>query len=146
RDARQMARLAVTPRHLERLVTVLEMELGHDLAFAVEAAKITANRGAIGEIDLGEIEQGLHPMVREADLMLALASLADRIGAAAQETLAIAGIGPKDVGRVIFVGGSSLIGVVDSLMHKAFPNAAFEHSEVFTAVVNGLALAAGDAD
>jgi hypothetical chaperone protein len=146
RDARQMARLAVKPRHLERLVTVLEMELGHDLAFAVEAAKIAVNRGGIGNIDLGEVEQGLHPMVREPDLMQALASLADRIGAAAQETLVIAGIGPTDVGRVIFVGGSSLIGVVDNLMRKAFPNAAFEHSEVFTAVVNGLALAAGDAD
>jgi hypothetical chaperone protein len=144
RDARQMLRQAVTPARLARLVTVLEMELGHDIAFAVEAAKISSNGGGQGEIDLNMIEPGLVPELPGADLMTVLRPYADRIGATAREVLAMADIGAGDVSRVIFVGGSSLIGVIDRLMRREFPGAVFEHSEVFTAVVNGLAIAAAE--
>ena len=48
------------------------------------------------------------------------------------------------VDRVVFVGGSSLIGVLDRLMRVRFQNAGFEYSEVFTAVVDGLALATAE--
>ena len=44
RDARRMARLAVPPARLDRLVTVLENEVGHDIAFAVEAAEATSGK------------------------------------------------------------------------------------------------------
>lgn len=37
--ATQMHKLALQPERLARLVTVLEEELGHDLAFAVEAGQ-----------------------------------------------------------------------------------------------------------
>ncbi|MFZ1727100.1 MAG: Hsp70 family protein, partial [Albidovulum sp.] len=144
RDSRQMLRQAVTPERLARLVTVLEMELGHDIAFAVEAAKIAANGTGLGKVDLNLIEPGLAPVLESADLLAILWPLADRIGAAAREVLAMAGIQSADVSRVIFVGGSSLIGVIDRLMRSEFPKATFEHSDVFTAVVTGLALAAGE--
>jgi hypothetical chaperone protein len=144
RDARAMAKLAMTPERLTRLVTVLEMELGHDIAFAVEAAKIAVNADGQGGIDLTPVEQGLCPTVAEHELVSILGPLAERIGTAASEVVAMAGLEVSDVGRVIFVGGSSLIGVIDQLMRATFRTASFEHSEVFTAVVDGLALAAGE--
>ena len=70
--------------------------------------------------------------------------MASRIGAAAKETLTMAGLEADQVSRVIFVGGSSLVQVIDQLMRATFPMARFEYSEVFTAVVDGLAIAAGD--
>ena len=143
RDARRMQRLAIEPVRLKRLVTVLEMELGHDIAFAVEAGKIAANREAQGSIDLGQVERGLSPVVSETDLLTALWTLAENVGLAARETLDIAGLSASQVDRVVFVGGSSLMSVIDRLMRSHFPNATFEHSEVFTAVVDGLALASG---
>ncbi|MGB5871193.1 MAG: Hsp70 family protein [Albidovulum sp.] len=141
RDVRKMVQLAVTPERLRRLLTVVEMELGHDVAFAVEAGKIAANDGASGKIDLGPVEKGLGPVIYANDLITCLWPQAERIGQAAQETLRHAGIGADDVGRVIFVGGSSLIGVIDRLMRGLFAKASFEHSAVFTAVVDGLAIA-----
>ena len=144
RDARRMARLAVPPARLDRLVTVLENEVGHDIAFAVEAAKIAANRDGQGEVRLDMVEKGLRPMVGPGELMGGLWPLAARIGGAARETLAGAGLAPEAVARVIFVGGSSLVQVIDQLMRASFPAARFEYSEVFTAVVDGLAIAAGD--
>lgn len=147
RDARRMARLAVAPDRLKRLVTVLDMELGHDVAFAVEAAKIEAN-GAAGQgaIRLDPVEAGLAPSLWQPDLLAALWPFALRIQTAARDTLALAGIEPAAVGRVIFVGGSSLVVAVDQIVRATFPAARFEYSEVFTAVVDGLAIAAGQPD
>ena len=144
RDARRMARLAIAPDRLRRLVAVLEMELGHDIAFAVEAAKIVAN-GATGqgEIRLDPVEKGLRPHLWQPELLSVLWPFAARIQTAARETLDQAGLAPGQVDRVIFVGGSSLVGAVDQVMRATFPQARFEYSEVFTAVVDGLAIAAG---
>jgi hypothetical chaperone protein len=143
RDAKRMQRLAIEPARLKRLVSVLEMELGHDIAFAVEAGKIAANRENQGRIDLGQVETGLAPVVWQNDLLTALWPLAEKVGLAARETLDIAGVSANQIDRVVFVGGSSLMSVIDRLMRGHFPNAEFEHSEVFTAVVDGLALASG---
>lgn len=141
RDARQMLKQAVEPARMARLVTVLDMHLGHDLAFAVEAAKIAANGTGQGAIDLTAVEPGLLPLLSEGDLLGGLWPLVARIEEAAGRTVAMAGLTDDAVDRVILVGGSSLIGVVDRLVRARFRNAAFEYSEVFTAVVDGLALA-----
>ncbi|MGB7260986.1 MAG: Hsp70 family protein [Albidovulum sp.] len=144
RDAKLMARMAVTPRPLARLAQVLELEQGHDIAFAVEAAKIGANDAGQATIDLTEIEKGLAPTLYRDDLGPLLWPLVSRVDAAVTELLDRTGIPASDVGRVVFVGGSSLIGVIDAAMRARFPGAGFERSEVFTAVVDGLALASAD--
>jgi len=145
RAAKLMARQAVTPERLGRLVTVLEMEQGHEVAFAVEAAKIAANGGTgVGRIDLGMVERGLAPVLTGDDLMTGLWPFAEKIGEAVGVTLSRAGLPPAAVGRVIFVGGSSLVTVIDRLLRATFPAARFETAEVFTAVVDGLALATAE--
>jgi len=144
RDAKRMVRLALDPNRMARLVNVLEMELGHDIAFAVEAAKIAANGDkAQGEIHLDLIEKGLRPMLWQPELLTALWPFASRIQAAALATIGQAGLEPDQIGRVVFVGGSSLVAAIDQLMRATFGQARFEYSEVFTAVVDGLALATG---
>jgi len=55
----EMEKLALEPVKLGRLAEVLRSELGHDLAFAVEAGKIEANARTQALIDLGVIETGL---------------------------------------------------------------------------------------
>ncbi len=137
-----MARLAVERHKMDLFSTVLEMELGHELAFAVERGKIAANSGAGGKIDMGVIEPGLAQALTRADLDTVLKD--DRAGLrqAAVETLDMAGVTPAQIGRVILVGGSSLMGFVRDEIGALCPEATFLQSEAFTAVVNGLALAA----
>ncbi len=48
---------------------------------------------------------------------------------------------PDEITDVIFVGGSSLMGFVVDALEQSFPKAEFHTSAVFTAVVDGLALA-----
>ncbi|WP_126976029.1 Hsp70 family protein [Frigidibacter oleivorans] len=141
-----MVRLAAPGTRLDRLATVLDEELGHDLAFAVERGKIAANAGAAGAaVDMAMVEPGLSVPVTAASLDAALWAYRGDLAAAAAETLRLGGIAPGAVDRVILVGGSSLMGLVADEAARLCPAATVERSEAFTAVVDGLALAAGEA-
>lgn len=141
RDVAQMRRQAVEPQRFARLHTVVDMHLGHDVAYAVEAAKIAANGGEAARIDLGEVEQGFAPPLTPEDLLVDLLPYSDQIGTCVVQTLEMAGLRADQVDRVYFVGGSSLARMVQDRLRRIFPDASFETTEVFTAVVDGLARA-----
>ena len=140
----EMVKLAVKPRLMRRLATVLAAELGHDLAFAVERGKIAANGGREGSvIDLGPIEAGLAVPITTASTDRALMRFRKALSDAAEQVCTLAGIGPQDVGSVVLVGGSSLMRVVSEGAQALFPQATLRATDPFTAVVDGLALATG---
>jgi hypothetical chaperone protein len=139
----EMVRLAEQPEKLGRLATVLEDELGHDLAFAVERGKIAANGGdAQPRILLDLIERDLSAPLPAEALTECLARHAEALSEGAQETVRAAGIDASRVGQVIYVGGSSLMSMVSDSMKAQFPAAEHSFSNVFTAVADGLAIAA----
>lgn len=143
RLAEEMARLAFEPDKLCRLHAVLEDELGHDLAFAVERGKIAANTGDTqARIDLDLVERGLSCDLSSARLADILTPQAQKLRDGAQETLRMADCNTQDVQRVIYVGGSSLMAIVSDTMQAQFPEADHAFSDVFTAVTDGLAIAA----
>jgi hypothetical chaperone protein len=140
RDVKKMEKLAVNPRQFGRLARVLDLHLGHDIAYAVEAAKIEANEAKAAQINLDVVERGLAPSLLPNDLTISLAAFAHGIGEAARHTLTAA---PKgDIDRIVYVGGSSLMSAVRATMERLLPQAKPETAEVFTAVVHGLAIAA----
>jgi len=142
RKVAEMAKLAVAAEKVGRLETVLEDELGHDLAFAVEAGKVAANSGLESSaIDLSVIEKGLGAAITREAMNDVLIGQSDRLKTGALETLALAQKTPDQIDQVIYVGGSSLMGFVSDAMKISFPNADHVFTEVFTAVVKGLALA-----
>ncbi|MGG7565184.1 Hsp70 family protein [Rhodovulum sp. DZ06] len=143
REVEKMRRLAEAPEKLKRLERCLELELGHELAFAVEAAKIAANGGGEDGVRLGMLEAGLRAPLDGADLRGSTDPWAEKIAAAAAETLATAGVGPEAVGTVFLVGGSSLMHPVRDAMAALCPGAEQRSARAFTAVGEGLALAAG---
>ena len=145
RLAADMVRLAHQPEKLSRLAKVLDEELGHDLAFAVERGKIAANGGAErAAILLEQIEPGWSVPLSEEALAASLARHADALAEGAHETLRIAGLDVACVEKVVYVGGSSLMSMVSQTMKEQFPQAVHSFSEVFTAVADGLSIAAGD--
>ncbi|SLN48218.1 Hsp70 family protein [Roseisalinus antarcticus] len=147
RTVARMARLAVEPEKFARLSEVLEMHLGHDVAFAVERGKIGANRaGGNGRIDLGLVEKGLGISLPESTLASELAGAAQQIAAAAEETLHQAHVAPDRIDRVICVGGSSLLAPVSGAVRDRLPGAEMVFASAFTAIVDGLAIAAAAQD
>ncbi|MGR3803807.1 Hsp70 family protein [Marinibacterium profundimaris] len=142
RMARELAHQAVEPQKLKRLVTVLEEELGHDLAFAVERGKIAVNAGESTRILLDMVERGLSvplsPEAMQNDLSEAMRGIAE----AAAETLRLAQIAPGAVDRIVLVGGSSLMHAVQDAVAQVCPNARVDSGKALTGVADGLALSA----
>lgn len=138
------AKLGVDPVLFGRLHTVLDMELGHDIAFAVEAGKIRLNAPDVMDagIDLRVIEPALWAKLTKAQMADVLADHAAQISDCARQTLEMAGVAPDRIAKLVFVGGSSLLHVVEGAMVAMFPGAALERAEAFTAVADGLAMAA----
>lgn len=144
RTAKDLARQAAEPEKLNRLVSVLEDELGHDLAFAVERGKILANQHDHPEpkIDLRILERGLSVPLRPADLQTSLCAETAEILTHARETLVLADLSPERIDRIILVGGSSLLNDISSGLQALCPNAQIEAENAMTAIADGLALAA----
>lgn len=144
REVKTLAKLAVDRPAFERLFTVLDMEIGHDIAFAVERGKIQANRDDqdASQIDLRMVEPGLAAPLAKDAMVDTLSDHIAKISNCATETLKLAGCKAEDIERVVFVGGSSLMKVVERAMAAQFPAATLEYTEAFTAVVDGLAISA----
>lgn len=141
-DVARMAKLAIKPRLLRRLSHVLTAELGHDVAFAVERAKINANAGREGaRVDLSRVEAGLGVPISPESLEKSLRKYRAPLREAAAQCCDQAGIDPAAVQEVVLVGGSSLMGLVAQEAQALCPKASLRASEPFTAVVDGLALA-----
>ena len=141
RMAADMARMAVDRTAMDRLVTVLAEELGHELAFAVERGKIAANSGDGARIGMGFITPGLSRSITPETLNAAVDSNRHALTDAAAETIRMAGARPEQIGHVILVGGSSLMGFVAQEAQALCPGAEVLRARAFTAVVDGLALA-----
>lgn len=144
RLAARFHKMGVDPKPFKRLHDTIDMELGHDIAFAVKAGKIRANAPDADNaaIDLRTIEPDLWARMSHANLRDILDAHATTIRAAAQQTLSDAELRPDQIGQVVFVGGSSLMEVVEHTMTDLFPDAELERTEAFTAVADGLAIAA----
>ncbi|GGX58247.1 molecular chaperone DnaK [Tateyamaria omphalii] len=138
-----MVQLAEERDKMGRLGTVLEHELGHDVAFAVEQGKIDANSGRYDAvIALDQVTSGLTAALPVASLRCILDPHAAALRLGVAETLNMARTEAGQIDQVIYVGGSSLMSMVTDTMRERFPDARHSFSEVFTAVADGLALAA----
>jgi hypothetical chaperone protein len=147
RAAQDLLKYAVHEKRLARLVKVLEDELGHDLAFAVEAGKIMANTPDVANpvIKVGMLQKGAVLPLPAEMMTQKLSKLADQIGAAAEATLIQAGVEAEAVTKLIFVGGSSLMQVVEDALTARLPAAQVHRGAAMTAIVDGLALATAEA-
>jgi hypothetical chaperone protein len=143
RDARGLLKLATEPDKLQRLETVLEMHLGHELAFAVERGKITCNDPGTdaANIDMRMIEPHLRALLTKPEMQATLTPHMQELEDALRHTLTLANCSPDHIDRVIYVGGSSLLGGIETTIRKTLPNASHDYSDVFTAVISGLARA-----
>jgi hypothetical chaperone protein len=146
REAKDLHQYAVEPDKLKRLMRVLEDERGHDLAFAVEAAKIALNTKPVEyvEMRLDALEKQMTSQLPVLGLAHTLHPSALQIADIAKRCVDKANLAPKDVTHLILVGGSSLMQVVQTAVSNAFPSAKIHHGASLTGIIEGLAQAASD--
>jgi hypothetical chaperone protein len=146
RAAKDLLQYAVEPVKLKRLTRVLKDERGHDLAVAVEAAKIELNTKPLASVDinLDPLEKGLNAPLYALALAHSLQASAEQIAQTALHCTAQTDHAPDDVTHLVFVGGSSLMQAVQTATANAFPNAKIHHGAALTGIIEGLTLATQD--
>jgi hypothetical chaperone protein len=139
-ELRGMRAFYATAAHHERLMTVLDLRLGHELAARAEAAKIAVAAGGTTCVDLGLVEAGLAVDFDEARASQVLESDIEHIVAAARQTVAQAGLRPDQLHSLYFTGGSSGLRLLSQRIAAAFPQASAIGGERFASVATGLGL------
>ena len=139
-ELRAMKSFYAEPRHHARLMTVLDLRLGHALTALAENAKIGVAEARDTRVDLSEIESGLRVDIDEAALMTSLDGELQRIADAARATADIAGVTPQQVDAVYFTGGSTGLAALADRIAAQFPSAQQIHGNRFASVAQGLGL------
>jgi hypothetical chaperone protein len=142
REAEEVHRLAVEPNKTKRLVTALKKQLGHRMAFAVEAGKIRLTEEEQAAIPLESIEPGLKARATRTGFDDAIAKEITRLRLSVWNCLALAGIDSGDIDTVFMTGGSSRVPAIEALMREEVPNANIRRGDDFLSVALGLTLEA----
>lgn len=139
-ELRQMRSFYAEPLHHQRLMTVVNERLGHELASRAEAAKIAVADGGDVRIDLSHVERHLATTLNERDAVQAIEGDLARIVEAARETVVQAGLQPSQIDALYFTGGSTGLRLLAQQISAAFPKARAVRGDRFASVATGLAL------
>lgn len=139
-ELRGMRGFYADTRHHDRLMTVVDERLGHELAARAEDAKIAVADGGRTTIDLSHVERRLAVELSEPQAVAALDTDIERIVAAARETAHQAGLKPESIDALYFTGGSTGLRLLAQRIAAAFPAARQVRGDRFASVASGLAV------
>lgn len=130
------------PRHHARLMTAVTERLGHALIGRAEAAKIAVAEGGHTLLDLAALglagAEALTVEIDEAQALAAVDADLERIAAAADDTLAQAGLARERVDALYFTGGSTGLKPLAERIAARFPAARRVRGDRFASVAQGL--------
>jgi hypothetical chaperone protein len=139
-ELRGMRGFYANMRHHDRLMTVVDERLGHELAARAESAKIAVADGGSTRIDLSHVENRLAVDLGEAAAVQALEADIERIVGAARETARQAALGPERIDALYFTGGSTGLRLLAQRIAAAFPASRIVRGDRFASVASGLAV------
>lgn len=139
--AKELMRDAVEPSKFARLVDVIEYQYGHELAFAVEDAKIACNaeQGPY-RAPLNFLSDPMLARITYDDFLTEVDGFKQELQDAMRITIDQAGLTPDQVQDIVLVGGSSMMGFVIDAINLVFNAPRLHQDAIFTAIVDGLAL------
>ncbi|MEO5707776.1 MAG: Hsp70 family protein [Alteraurantiacibacter sp.] len=142
----RLQRSAVEPAAIQRMIAVIECELGHSLYETVGQLKRTLSTEPQAEFRYegpgltiaAEVSRSQFERWIEPDMV--------RIGQTVDSALAKAGMVPGQIDHVFLTGGSSLIPAVRRLFERRFGESRIAQGNELTSIAHGLALLAQDPD
>ncbi|HUS06222.1 MAG TPA: Hsp70 family protein [Bryobacteraceae bacterium] len=132
---------ALEPEKIERLIEIVEDDLGYHLHRCVQRTKVELSSREQTTFAFSDASMKIERRVRRADFEKWIAPDLAQIDASVDEALALAGLTPAKVGRVFLTGGSSLVPAVQQVFQRFGPEKLSAGDE-FTSVARGLALKA----
>ena len=138
-----LAREAVEKEKVDRLLTVIEDQSGHELASRVEAMKIALSESPKTSMGLDFIEPGWTVHATRNQLNQSIKSEVEKIVQVAQDTVTeIAGIKTADIATIFMTGGSTGLHGFRQEIARHFPTAKIVEGDRFSSVAKGLGLSA----
>jgi len=138
----QVQRESARPDLIDRLIAVVEHQLGHRLAMSVERAKIKLSESNAIKLPLDWVEPGLSALIARRHFETATSTLSGGIGAMVHKCLADAGLQAGAIDAVFLTGGSTLLANVREAILGALPEARIVEGDKFGSVGLGLTLEA----
>ncbi len=146
KDIRDIARNAVEPEKLERLVEVLDDNHGYALYQAVSALKMALSSAddATFVFEAGSVE--IETEVTRQTFEGWIAPELQAMEAAVDQALNEAGLEPDGVDRIFLTGGTSFVPAVRDIFARRFGADRIETGGEFESIASGLALIGREVD
>jgi len=142
REIKSILRLSHKKHLVQRLLEIVEEQIGHTIAMRVEAAKIALTEETESRVDLSFVEPGLAKCVTARGFDQSIAAQVDRLDRTAREAVALAGLRGTDIDTVFLTGGSTAIPLVRNTLLRIAPNCEVIEGDRFGSVGIGLTLEA----
>jgi len=135
-----LKRMAEDPEAIERLIYIIEEELGFDLYRAVSATKtaLSSNESAVLEFKHGPVQIG--ETITRNDFNRWIGEDLSAIGEQVTKLFEESNLTPAQAGHVFMTGGTSFVPAIRELMAARFPSAEFSAEDEFISVAAGLAV------
>jgi hypothetical chaperone protein len=142
----KLRRSATDAKAIDRMIAVVENELGYPLYDAVGALKrqLSAEDQATFAFNDGGLD--IEANVTRAQFEHWIAEDLEQIAGAVDSALARAGMAAGDIDHVFLTGGSSLVPAVRAIFERRFPRDKIATGNELTSIAHGLALLGQEPD
>ena len=146
RDIRALARTAMEPEKIERLVEVLDDNHGYALYQAVSQLKTALSRDEAATFSFIAGSVRIEKTVTRAEFEGWIAPDLAAIETAVDQAMARSGLGADAIDRIFLTGGTSFVPAVRDIFHRRFGADRIETGGEFESIASGLALIGREGD
>jgi hypothetical chaperone protein len=146
KDIRDIARNALDPEKLARLIELLDDNHGYALYQAVSRLKLDLSRDTSATFAFSAGSIRIERSVERAEFEAWIAPDLAAIEAAVDRAIAQSGLEPGRIDRVFLTGGTSFVPAVRDIFHRRFDPARIETGGEFESIASGLALIGREPD
>jgi hypothetical chaperone protein len=140
RELRTLKRMAEAPDAIDRLIYIIEEELGFDLYRAVSGVKSALSSEESAQLEFRRGPVQISETITRADFKRWIADDLAAIDAEVTKLFEESNLTPVQVDHVFLTGGTSFVPAIRELMAGRFPDAKFSAEDEFISVAAGLAL------
>jgi hypothetical chaperone protein len=133
---------SLSPEKTFRLVDIIKLQKGHDLAIGVEKAKIALTNTNETILDLSFIKTNDHLTLTLDQLNFSISNSIENIDLKIKDTIKKAAINKENITTIFLTGGSTALPLIRTMINNLLPTAKIITGDLFGSVGLGLAIEA----
>ena len=146
RDIRALAKTALEPDKIDRLIEVLDDNHGHALYQAVSRLKFDLSRDEVATFAFVAGSIRIERRVDRSEFEAWIAPELSAIETAVDEAIRQSGLASDQIDRIFLTGGTSFVPAVRDIFRRRFDPRRIETGGEFESIASGLALIGREAD